>query len=745
MTSSSTLRLAIEKILALLEPGGPIALHLPGFEARQQQKQLLHSIVEAYNHNKIALVEAGTGTGKSLSYLIPAILWALQNKTKTLISTNTIALQEQLLHKDIPFLVKALNVDIKAVLVKGMSNYVCLRKLHETMHEIPLFTETELKEQQIIDAWAEKAEAGSKNDLPIYPSNTTWERIRADSDACTHNNCPHFKNCFFFKARKEAQEANILIANHHMLLADLKVKHEAKGKEAQLTGLMPDYHYAILDEAHNLEEIASDFFAKTFSRAELVKLMGRLSSEKSLTGNSKLALLRKKLQEAIGNNPQINLGPLLNLFNIDIPTARREIIAQTALLGEALESFILQTKPQELEQAQPENQENKLRLKEEQYRHLGWQEGVLPAILKLSESLKSFHATLNALEKEIVDLQHQQVEQQTKAIRFEINNLLDRLSKCENVLTQFSNEKIEDDRVRWLEIVNNYGHNNISLVEADLDISSYLLELLFRPLHAVILCSATLTTNQSFQFCRSRLGLNHPSVTKRITELILDSPFDYKKQSLFAVPTDISEPKEELFDLQAAENILQAIQTSRGGVFVLFTSYQQLKNCHEQIKAQLAAENYQVFLQGSDHRQALLTKFREAKNGILFGTSSFWEGVDVVGESLRCVILVKLPFKVPSEPLLAARCEKIKKEGGNYFREYLLPQAIVKFKQGFGRLIRNKKDRGCIICLDVRLMNKHYGRDFINSLPACQVVTASSHQLMKEMKDFYRKTFYLTK
>lgn len=736
--------LDLDKMLNLLGPQGRISQHIKNFESREQQNEMLDHVIQAYNKNQIALIEAGTGTGKSMAYLLPAIAWSIKNHERTLISTNTIALQEQLLHKDIPILVKALGVSIKAVIVKGMSNYVCQRKLADVKNEFALFSEEEYKELQIIDAWCEQhneqGKNGSRAELPIYPSQNTWERVKAENDLCNHNNCPNFKTCYFFTARKQAEEANILIGNHHLLLADIACRGESEKGE----GILPAYDRVIIDEAHNLEEIASEAFANKISRRDLFKVINRIAAENVKGGTSKLSLLKEKIYKTFSMHTSADIISISTKLNIDIPGMRRDLLLDATNLFETLHQFHENSFSEDNDE-QESVELKKFRLKKEHETNPYWQDEVSPRLKKFCDSILSFCTTINGLEADLTRLKNEKFDELTKTVRFELINLTSRLHQNSEILSRFA-EKLDDpERVRWLENEMHKVHQNINLIDADLDITPYFVNLLFKPMKTVILCSATLTTNNDFKFTRKRLGLDHPHLKSRgLSELILSSPFNYQKQALFAVPSDMPQPSDENFISTATEKIWEALQVSRGGAFVLFTSYQMLQMCYQILSERLNKNGFTVFKQGDDQRRHLLEKFRTTKKSVLFGTSSFWEGVDVVGDALRCVILVKLPFKVPSEPLLAARCEKIQREGGNWFMDYMVPQAIVKFKQGFGRLIRNKQDRGCIICLDVRLVNKPYGSQFIKSLPSCKLVLEKSEVIKEKMAEFYRKTYHLT-
>lgn len=731
--------LNVEEALKLLQPNGPLSKSLKGFEPRVPQQQMMRNIIEAYNNRTIALIEAGTGTGKSVAYLIPAMLWAIQHGERTVISTNTITLQEQLIQKDIPFLSKALKIDVKAVLVKGMSNYICLRKLEDARQELPLYTYDEANEIERIEAWKSNTRDGSKSDLPFVPTATTWEKVCAEHDTCNHKDCPYYDDCHYFKARRQANEAHILVVNHHLLFADLAVR--AAENNYDKPSVLPVYSRVILDEAHHIEDIATDYFASKITRLGIYRTLMRLASDKQ----GKIVALKAKIEEHAGKEPGKEWVALHGRLNIDMAGQRENIIIGLNNTFQAYATFIdvLQNL---VRSDDSQNDENKLRLVNSHKTHPHWNERIIPETKYLIDAILRYVVSLSGLEKDLAIFPNEKFQEQTKGIRFDIQALATRLANACETLKNFTSNEIPATSVRWIESQFMRSMTNIHLVDAELDVAKRLSEFLFKKFPTIILCSATLTTNRQFNFIRRRLGLTSEFCGERdIGEHIYDSPFNYEKQALFAIPTDIPNPLQSNFTVDAAEKIWQSIQASRGNAFVLFTSYSMLQTCYQLIKARLEEHKYVVLKQGDENRQALLTRFRNTERSVLFGTDSFWEGVDVVGDALRCVIIVKLPFKVPSEPIIQARTEAILAKGGDPFMEYSLPNAIVKFKQGFGRLIRNKQDRGCVVCLDSRILSKGYGKQFLNSLPNCKQVFAESGSLQQQMAEFYKQTYYLVK
>ena len=732
-----------DKAVKILQPDGQLSKIIRGFESRDQQQQMMLRVIEAYNQNKIALIEAGTGTGKSIAYLIPALIWAVQKKEKTVISTNTITLQEQLLLKDIPLVSKALGIEVKSVLVKGMRNYACLRKIEDTRFERLFLDPHEAEEFAKIDAWAHVTQDGSRSSVPFEPSSAMWDRVCAENDTCNKNQCPFFQNCHFFKARREAAEAQILIVNHHLLFADLSAR--AESDNYQDPSILPAYTKVVLDEAHHIEDIATEYFAKKVNQLDLLRIVGRLAAEKGGKTQGKLTQLKEKILSCFDKKTTpIEVSNILGVLNIDLPGTRTDLLKQITDGFEKFYNFIQVAKIST--RSDDQSTENKLRMLPMHYTHTYWTGELKRHIEELVKAILKYNQIISSLEKNLKALNQEYFNEQTKGIRFEIEALCSRLSSAGLVLQEFIQNAPSPNKVRWIEAQLLKSFINVHIADAELDIAKALVDYLFSKFDTVVLCSATLATNKQFQYTRKRLGLTKDYMDEnKVTESIYDSPFDYQKQAMLAVPTDIPSPLESSFTQAATEKIWDAIHVSHGNAFVLFTSYSMLKTCYQLLLPRLQEHRYPTLKQGDDNRQALLDRFKATDRSVLFGTDSFWEGVDVAGDALRCVIIVKLPFKVPTEPVIQARHEAITAEGGDPFMEYSLPNAIVKFKQGFGRLIRNKNDRGCIICLDNRLITKRYGQQFLNSLPVCQQVFMPSEKLKAHMQEFYRKTYHLVK
>ncbi len=726
--------LEVEDILPILKPDGSLSRYIKGYEPREQQQGMLSNVVEAYNQNKIALIEAGTGTGKSMAYLLPAIMWSQKRGERTLISTNTIALQEQLIFKDIPLAMKAANTSLKAVLVKGMGNYVCMRKLHDVRYEKGMLPDKDAEELDQIEKWAAYTKDGSLADLPITPSYNTWERVSAETDTCNRRDCPFFHECHFFKARKEAEDAQILVTNHSMLFADLAYRMEEDQKKEQ--GLIPDYHKVVIDEAHNIEDTATEFYALKTSQFHMMKTLRKLAGDKG----GKLTQLRIKMDEIFRKKRSPEVENLFTRLTIDLAATPHGLNILIADTFQVLKDFTESLKSAEEEEKGIE----KIRIMPRHLVENEWSARVIPHTTMLIQAIKQFTAAIRSFEQDLKSIEHPKLGEHTETVRFEINALVNRLEQSGLILETFTAQECPKTRVRWIEIQQLKTMSNLHLIDANLDIAKVLADSLFNKFPTTILCSATLTTNQSFSFIRKRLGIVPEFVKKTATENIYTSPFDYNKQALLVIPTDIPPPNDPNYLEAVYLNIWNVIQASRGNAFLLFTSYSMLQSCYDKLAKKLTENRFHVLKQGEASRQTLLNNFKSKEHSVLFGTDSFWEGVDVPGDALRCVIIVKLPFKVPSEPLIQARTELITADGGDPFFDYSVPLAIVKFKQGFGRLIRNKRDRGCVVCLDKRVITKGYGRLFLNSLPPCKQLFSTGADIIEAMKEFYKKTHHLT-
>ena len=674
---------------------GILAKEIKGFEYRQEQEEMAQYIQEAINEDRKIIVEAGTGTGKTLAYLIPAIKWAVVNKKKVIIATNTINLQEQLLLKDIPLAKSIIKDEFSYVLVKGRNNYVCKRFFNELALGKNIDIETfsiEAREQiEYILKWGNKTKTGDKAELPfeIYPD--VWELVQSTTELCLGKKCPYRKECFYMKTRMEKMEADILISNHHVFFADLNVRAETDFDSEYL--ILPRYDMVIFDEAHNIESVARSYFSVEVSKISFTRLLNRIYQRKNKRKKEKSALIRvedtideKDLEDSqqyiyLLNTLKEEISILQNIGDEYFDEIRKIYETNTeAPIKKSLNNFEM-TKSRFLEN---------LREKKDIFQS---------KLIDFSNLMMIFN---NVIDEE--------KDKNPEVINF--NNHL-KMFKAYIDSFKFINSFEDDNYIYWLDI--NSKRTNVVLTATPLNIAQKLGTVLFDNLDRLVFASATIVVNGSFDYFKKSLGLDEEDCI----EAIIKSPFDYNEQMSVYIPSDIQDSENiNAFVSDASRFILNILLKTNGKAFILFTSYTMLNQIYYSISKKLKDKGFEVFLHGDKPRSQLIKEFKEAENPILFGTTSFWEGVDVQGENLSNVIITKLPFLVPTDPVVSAISKKIEENGGNSFTDFQLPEAIIKFKQGVGRLIRKKTDSGNIFILDNRILKKRYGSLFINALPS---------------------------
>ncbi|MFZ5518266.1 MAG: helicase C-terminal domain-containing protein [Candidatus Zhuqueibacterota bacterium] len=718
------------KLCDMLAPGGVVAQRLAGYEYRPQQIEMIEHIVDAFNSEKIAAVEAGTGVGKSMAYLIPAIYWSITNNERCVVSTNTINLQEQLIHKDIPFLQKALDVKFNAILVKGRGNYICLRKLNSLQrNQESLFPEAELQEIQALAEWAEVTPDGSKSDLNFMPKSSVWENVCAESDSCLRSFCPYFKRCFVYKAKRRANKAHILIVNHHLLFSDLAVK--SLGFEI---AVLPKYHHVIFDEAHNIEEIATDYFGFGVTRTGINRVFHRLHHRKEGKNLGYLNLLDKKLSAALDERPYTPFQKIVDRIQLELLSLSETLYDQN--------NEVMQTMFNHLNTyGQAQQMENRFRIDTDNFSNTEWRRDVLAEVNKFLSALERFYSSLvfmlNSMDSvDIVlseDILSTKIDIDSQALR--IKAIMDSMKRI--LLTS------DEENVRWIETKRmSSGNDIVRLRLAPLNISDQMKEFVFEKFKTIILTSATLTVSglkhgDEFSFLSRQIGLDQLKPAQ-INKVKIPPSFDFKNQVIMAIPTDVPDVDDRKYSEELADIIFRALLVSGGRAFVLFTSYGILNQVYQMLEPKLARQRIASLKQGQIDRHHLLQQFKKDTTSVLFGTDSFWQGVDVEGEALESVIITKLPFRVPTDPIIEARIQAIERNGGNAFMEYSVPQAVIKLKQGFGRLIRKKTDRGSVFILDKRILEKFYGRIFLQSLPNAQLVTGPSLTVLQSVEQFFK-------
>ena len=632
---------------------GLIAQYHEGYEYREGQLEMARKVTAAFENKKHLIVEAGTGTGKTLAYLVPAIAASIGRKKRIVVSTGTKNLQEQLMRKDIPFLQKALSKKFVAEYMKGRSNYGCLYKIAKAEHQPLLDGMQDVRYFDEIARWSQETRTGDRGELVNLPENLSfWSRINAKADTCLGQKCPDFEPCFITRMRARAESADIIIVNHHLFFADLNVRGNQFGK------VIPDYSAVIFDEAHLIEDIAADYFGtqvSNFQIDELVRDTDALPITDAVATMQLTKIAAKifglaehfwvRFTQARGTEGRFPLHP--DVF----VTRHGDGDTRPTPLGEAYEAL-----------------DN--------------------ALARLDSEVDAFSEQLTEAESLV---------RRIRQARFDLKF----------VVTQ-----ADRNFVYWLE----RRGKGVFLQASPIDVSLLLKEKLFDKVETCVLTSATLSTNGSFNFIRDRLGLTNG----KTDTMLAPAAFDYQKQAIIYIPKAMPDPRAPEYSQMAAGEIIKILNITHGRAFVLATSNYSMRALYELVSSRV---NYPCLIQGQMSKEGLLDRFKETPNAVLFATSSFWQGVDVRGEQLSCVIIDKLPFAVPTDPIVAARTKFIDDNGGKSFFDYSVPQAVITLKQGIGRLIRSKTDRGVIAILDSRLRTKSYARDFLNSLPKARITS----------------------
>lgn len=720
-------KLKAKRLQEFLGPQGPLASALENFEARPPQQHMLVQVADAFNENKIAIIEAGTGTGKTLAYLLPAIEWSVRNRERAVVATGTINLQEQLINKDIPLLRATLPLKFRAELVKGRTNYACKRKLHEIQSQPDLFSEANQRQElnTIID-WAKNSPDGSKSDLGFLPAEAVWEKIQSESDTTLRTKCPFYNECFFYNARRRAANAHVLIANHHLLFADLSVRGETGGSSE--VAVLPKYQRIIFDEAHDIEEVASSYFGAATSYHAFLRVIHKLYRIKDTKQTGLLPYTMAKLQRRAGTVTRTLLDKFREQIDGICEPALVNFEHDLAELMERLFAWGASKRQNEYDEA-------KIRLTPALTRNKLWQEIITKHVSVFLKSLRDNVEALDKVVKLLETAEHYlggEANSLAVDLNAQANRLLDMATQTEQVLLND-----DENNIRWLEMKSSRWGNIVRLRSAPLDIAPILQKTVFEKFPTVIMTSATLAVGKSFRFLEERLGLQALKSERR-NSAALASPFDYGRQVLLAIPRDMPDPNQAGYSRALQQSLSRVLHISQGRAFILFTSYGLLNQMYNALSGELAERGILALKQGTEGRHQLLERFKKNVGAVLFGTDSFWQGVDVHGEALECVIIPKLPFRVPTEPVIEARVEAIDKRGGNSFMEYSVPQAVIKLKQGFGRLIRRKTDFGAIVIFDNRIVTKRYGQVFLESLPECRTVVGPSEEVFEEMTKFYR-------
>lgn len=670
-----------DDVQTFFSTSGPLALSFPNYQVRQSQLEMSLMVERIFHTKGFNLIEAETGIGKSFAYLVPSIFKAHKDKQKIVISTHTIALQEQLFHKDLPFLLDLLGLDLDVVLVKGMNNYLCLEKLDKLKNE-PLH----FKNPHLIELESKK-----NNPLALDQAINTLpkdllHKLSCDSLSCLSHTCTHFKNCHFFNARKPLESASIFIVNHHLLLTDLVIKNE--GIE---DAILPDVHHVIVDEAHHISDIAEELLAEELN-------------VNSLEARLKPKALKEHLQILIKPFKTYHEEKILFFLETDIHILIDHALTELKNCFEIASSFLSAD--------------------------ITWAildpsfESIFTSFCEATTHVKNLSSSLEHVLKTAKELE---LHERYRASLFIIDKIKNEASSIIDTLNAFIEPK--KDKILFFEKTSYSSYFKCHYLHASQKLSA-LFESRFL---STTFCSATLTFDLNFEAFKKACGLSPDK--HKLHEARYFSDFDYKNAMLFAVPSDMPEPQHGFYEEKLFNFCSQVIKATQGGVFILFTSYDQLFKMADKIKKSPLLENIALFVQGTDAKQALLEGFKQGHNSVLLGTDSFWEGVDVQGDKLRCVIITKLPFRSPSDPIFQATSQKLREEKKDPFFEKALPEACIKFKQGLGRLIRSKQDYGCVICTDMRIINKNYGKFFLKTLPNCQKKLAPTQDIIIAVKE----------
>lgn len=647
----------------IFSPGGIISQHLTGYEYREEQLQMANAVARAFAASENLIVEAGTGVGKSFAYLIPAVSLSVKTDQTVVISTNTISLQEQLVTKDIPFLHNVLPRDFTAVLAKGRRNYLSRRRLNNLLtYERGLFdTLEEVDQVKKIVEWVETTEDGSRADLSIQPTSQVWDKVASDRDNCLGRKCPTYDVCFYFKARNEMYDADLLIVNHHLLFSDLALRQLDPS-----VGILPDYDYLVIDEAHHLEATATKHTSLELSNSQVKWLLDSLHNERNEAGTA-TRFDSKDLMDGVDEareQADLFFGGVADYFaNVDGYTKT-------------------------------------LRIDEDNVAKVFEKGNILDApFMKIEKILKQLRDNAETDDDEV-----------------ELSSYYNQCRRLREILDLMTHQP-DPEYIYWGETSSWRRTPRILLNATPVNVSQMLKDSLFDVKESVVMTSATLSTNNNFDYFKTRIGIDD------CRELLVQSPFNFKEQVKLHIPLSMPDPRSDEFVPAAIREIKHYLKLTHGKAFVLFTSYKMMDEVYEEVEPFLTDIGIDVYKQGGElSRTDMLKAFREDTDSVLFGTSSFWEGVDVRGEALSNVVITKLPFEVPTHPVMEARVKQIKEQGGNEFYEFSLPEAILRLKQGFGRLIRTQTDQGIVVILDSRIRTRSYGKLFLASLPPCDIV-----------------------
>jgi ATP-dependent DNA helicase DinG len=707
-----------DEIAGVLEEGGKLSSLIQNYEPRKSQARLARDVTNAFNEGHVLAAEAGTGVGKSFAYLVPAFAWAIRNEERVVVSTATINLQKQLVDKDIPVVQRLFRKKTKAVLVKGRGNYLCKVRMREALDEEGLLAGEDHPLRKIA-AWAESTATGDRADLSFYAEDQLWNRVASESESCLGLKCPDREKCFVLRVRREAADAQVIVANHHILFSDLAARMEGAGYEQ--TAVLPAFRVLVMDEAHAIEASATSFFSKELNRFALNRRLSRITRKR---GDRGFGVLPKLLElHAVPRAP-------LEKIPAAVAAAREAMDSldnRAALLfGGASQGAAPTRSDASGGRGAPGRQERSYRLTQ---RNPALEDLLLRPMAELERRLLAVAELLgDALDGTPDELG------QERAI-YEARLSMRRMSELAALCARFKDFDGSPETVFWLEKGRTgQGDIFIEYVATPLDITGTMDEAVFTKFRSVVCTSATLSVGESFEFWKGRVGLLHAATA--VETAVYPSPFPFRTNALLAVDTAAPPPESPAYREYVDRAVPTLLEASEGHALVLFTSYDAMRSAHEAARPKLAELGITLLKQGEDERSKLLETFKADISSVLFATDSFWEGIDAPGETLQLVVICKLPFRVPTDPVQLARSEAIEKRGGNAFMEISLPEAVIRLKQGFGRLIRHSEDRGAVVILDSRIATKRYGNLFIQSLPECRLVAEGLPVVAREVHKF---------
>lgn len=815
--ASGTIVLQRADIEHLFSDHGLLAIGYPGYEPRPGQRLMALKVTDALSSASHLVIEAGTGTGKSLAYLAPAVLWAERNEARIVVSTNTINLQEQLVSSDLPALARALGQPIEACLVKGRSNYLCLRKLDRALSGMDSVQSDQLAP---IVAWALDTTTGDKSSMPMEPPPEAWEAVCAEADLCLAQRCPRYRECFFYGARRKMESARVLVTNHHLLFADVSIRMQL-GQGAE-RAVLPGYRAVVLDEAHNAADVATEYFGKQASRLGGIRLLNQVfrkelrapasttassfapsastgssalvadvgAAQTADSGGGVLARARGLISARWGEKSLLTaLKRAHDIIDFDaIPTALRcrdlcenffselrtlvvggpglaigpgaghgSAHPDDSLFGESPAMPSAASTPASATgsvasaaaaAAATGGSERQLRIGPDLKASDVWDRRVYPAHEACASSLDELAEHLSRLAKALdADddagagaggsawaAEGTPSGDAEAALLMELKAYSGRASTMAQAI-RFAVKADSADFVYWVEVSGRGPRSNVRLVAAPIETGPEIARALLPNVDTAVFTSATLAVGDDFSYTAHSLGLDTLE-PDRVGYAIAPSPFDFASQALLLVADDMPEPDAPLWEERLAPAIAALLDASNGRAFVLFTSYRLLQSMAARLGPHMKQKGMRLMVQGDKPRKTLLDEFRADVGSVLFGTDSFWEGVDVPGEALSCVVIPRLPFAVPTAPVMEARVEAIRARGGDAFSELALPAAVLKFKQGFGRLIRTSSDTGAVAVLDSRVLSRGYGRFFIDALPDCAKRSGSIPELAAALRDW---------